>query len=142
METGKQKKYIIPGWLWLTEVLIEPILWGFSVVILFSRLQIVLEASTGVSSFWDNLEADMNSHLGLYFGFLFVFLIWAGLKALRIRWEYRRYIGTSLRLEALIKANSDDIKALAENIKELVEEIRKDRVERYAGNSTMPSPPV
>jgi len=105
----------------LSEIIIDPLFFAFAVLMLFSRIQAIIEftAANPTFSFWAILELDMEMHLGLYIGFIAAFAIWSLLKG----YKYRREKAEGKQLTNTLEKINTNIAGLQEVIRDLQDKI-------------------
>jgi large-conductance mechanosensitive channel len=91
-------------WEFVSEILVEPLLFAFVVLLLFNRIQALIDytASHKGASFWQLLEADMNTS-SLYPWFFLVFTAWMMYRAWKHRKETAERREVITKLDALIE---------------------------------------
>jgi lipopolysaccharide export LptBFGC system permease protein LptF len=113
----------------LLEIIVEPLLFAFVVLMLFSRIQAIINLTSAnpTYSFWLVLEADVIMNLGLYIGFLVVFVVWVALKGFKHRREVAEQKQLNSTLSDLQKAIKDLPDKIAEAIKSSKNEDNKSK---------------
>lgn len=87
-EQAERRKYY-PLWLHMGEVFLEPLVLAFFILIVFTRIQHLVETSPNLSVFWQQLNDDMWNNQLIYFGFVTVFLVWVVFKSVKTLREYK-----------------------------------------------------
>jgi len=103
---------------YVAEVVTEPILLAFAVIILYYHFKGIWDTSPNFATFWSRIAEHTGANMLVAFGFLAVLAIWATVKALRITQEFRMH----KELDELLTANGEGLK---ENIKQVSEGIRQ-----------------
>ncbi len=85
-------KIIETTWIIYAEIVFEPILWIFALLLIFNRVQPIFEQwlANPQSDLWAALGADMSHNQILYNLFIIAFIIWAFIKFARIAKDNRR----------------------------------------------------
>lgn len=128
---GRHKSYIIGLWEFTTEILIDPIFFGFVLVLLSSRLESIINyTKTNPQNFWTVLNYDMNNDFTFYIWFIVIFTIWEIGKAWKHRQEARRdkdIINSLDRINERLGSeprNNRDIGAINQKIRENLKRMR------------------
>src|SRR4030042_2211807 len=88
-EFEKRKKFY-PIWMLYGEILLEPVIIAFMLLLVFTRLQQLIETSASFPVFWQRLNSDMISdNWWIYFALYLMIILWAIFKLLKIKREYR-----------------------------------------------------
>jgi len=136
-EWWKRNRLATTWWLEsIAEVVIDPAFYGYVLVTLYQRVQAIGDyAKTHRQySFWQLLNADMETHMQYYIVLFIIFIAWMFWKLEKHRKGIMFEKSTSAKLDKVnenIRQNSGDIKHLTASIEKLVEEIRKDRETKH-----------
>jgi hypothetical protein len=135
-------------WYWesTAEVFIDPAFYGYVLVTLYQRVQVISDYAKTYPqySFWQLLDWDTRTHMQYYIVLTIIFVLWMAWRVRRHSQEVRFERNVNAKLDKLIdgmgdshkelseniRRNSEDIKRIAESIEQLTEEIRKDRADK------------
>lgn len=88
----RYKAEVIQIWEFASEVLIDPLFFGYIIFALFNRIEFIIGYTKIYPqySFWQILNLDMENDMNFYAWFLVIFFLWTAGKAWKHRQEVRR----------------------------------------------------
>jgi hypothetical protein len=110
----KRKVYFISLWDFLSEVVISPLFWGYSIFALVTRIQSISDYAKvhPQYSFWQLLDLDMNADMSFYLIFIAVFIAWMSWRT----WKHNQEVRYKKKLLKKLEDIEDAQKTLSINI--------------------------
>ena len=119
-------KYAIPHinklWSFISEILIDPIFYGYTVVAVYDKMQALSEYSKNFPQygFWRILEADVNSDIGFWAAFFAIFTIWFSAKV----WKHNQDVGDRRAITSSLESISKTLRKMNNKIDKLSRNIK------------------
>ena len=124
-EEAKRKRFY-PLWMYFGEVILEPILLGFAIYILFAHMQHLLEVASNIYVFSQMLDIEIRNNMFLYIVFTLIFFLWIYFKLGKTSKEYNnRKEDLKMHNEIIEKLNGLNKLDKLDRLIELLEEREK-----------------
>ena len=96
------KPVLIHFWEFVSEILIDPLFFGYVVFVLFNRLEslIAYTKANPKYSFWQILNLDMENDMNLYAWFILIFFVWMVGKG----WAHRQQVRNQRQIAKILEA--------------------------------------
>jgi hypothetical protein len=128
----KNNKFKTKFWSWfdfLTVMLFDPLLFAFFVLLVFTRLLTIVTSASLDKNIWELIRIDMEQNLGIYIGFLIVFVLWMIGKLRQHNQsvkDHRELISGIKSINENIVAMHQDIKVMHKDLSEKINNINDD----------------
>ncbi|MFC1946573.1 hypothetical protein ACFLXY_01490 [Chloroflexota bacterium] len=74
---------------YIADLLIDPVLFGYLLLVTFQRIQSLTNGNKGI--FWERLGSDIENNMGDYWIFIILFVVWVFYRSYRMREDKNKH---------------------------------------------------